>query len=340
VFDVARIPDLDASKIASGTFATARIPTNISITGNAATATTASKLSTTSKTAWGQTYWTSGGVPTSISGDMTSVGSITATYYKLNHTASNPYLQLIHTYNSSNYNYYVQAWQGLLQLGAGSAKSIKINSNGEMATPGHIRLDGAVANSSTDNKSQLIFRASGTEQVAISSNTNALIINPKSDTTTGQIVLGVNGTGTVFCSSGKFGIGNNTSFAPSQKLHVDGNILATGAVTALSDMRRKSPVSEVNTRIEDLAKLPIFYYKWKMGYDDDMHIGTSAQEVQKLFPELVIGKEDLSVNYPVLGTTLGILNSRKLTSHEKEIKALKKENKALKERIKALEDRV
>ena len=132
-------------------------------------------------------------------------------------------------------------------------------------------------------------------------------------------------------------MGSNT---PSQRLHVDGNILATGAVTALSDMRRKSPVSDVNTRIEDLANLPIFYYKWKMGYDDDMHIGTSAQEVQKLFPELVIGKEDLSVNYPVLGTTLGILNSRKLTSHEKEIKALKKENKALKERIKALEDRV
>lgn len=47
-----------------------------SITGNAATATTASKLSTVSKTAWGQTYWTSGGVPTDISGNMSSVGNI------------------------------------------------------------------------------------------------------------------------------------------------------------------------------------------------------------------------------------------------------------------------
>ena len=45
--------------------------------GNVATADTASKLSTVSKTAWGQTYWTSGGVPTSISGNMTGVGSIT-----------------------------------------------------------------------------------------------------------------------------------------------------------------------------------------------------------------------------------------------------------------------
>ena len=45
--------------------------------GVANSATTASKLSTVSKTAWGQTYWTSGGVPTNISGDMSSVGTIT-----------------------------------------------------------------------------------------------------------------------------------------------------------------------------------------------------------------------------------------------------------------------
>ena len=44
---------------------------------SATTATTASKLSTVSKTAWGQTYWTSGGIPTNISGNMSSVGSIT-----------------------------------------------------------------------------------------------------------------------------------------------------------------------------------------------------------------------------------------------------------------------
>ena len=39
---------------------------------------TADKLSTASKTAWGQTYWTSGGVPTNISGNMTEVGNITS----------------------------------------------------------------------------------------------------------------------------------------------------------------------------------------------------------------------------------------------------------------------
>ena len=59
---------------ASGTW-----PINASTADNAQNAITANKLTTTSKTAWGQTYWTSGGIPTTISGDMTSVGKIDMT---------------------------------------------------------------------------------------------------------------------------------------------------------------------------------------------------------------------------------------------------------------------
>lgn len=39
----------------------------------------AMRLTTVSKTAWGQTYWTANGVPTNISGDMSSVGNIALT---------------------------------------------------------------------------------------------------------------------------------------------------------------------------------------------------------------------------------------------------------------------
>ena len=62
---------------------TLKLPSTIKATlnGNASTATTASKLSTVSKTAWGQTFWTSGGVPTSISGALSSVTNITMSGY-------------------------------------------------------------------------------------------------------------------------------------------------------------------------------------------------------------------------------------------------------------------
>lgn len=47
---------------------------NFDANGNAISAL---KLTTVNKKAWGKTYWTSGGVPTTISGDMTDVANIT-----------------------------------------------------------------------------------------------------------------------------------------------------------------------------------------------------------------------------------------------------------------------
>ena len=58
------------------------------------------KLTTVSKTAWGQTYWTSGGVPTNISGNMTSVGDITMDG-SANHRIS-PNGQSLYIGNSNN----------------------------------------------------------------------------------------------------------------------------------------------------------------------------------------------------------------------------------------------
>ena len=54
---------------------------------------------------------------------------------------------------------------------------------------GHIYLTGAKESSSTNNTSQIIFGTSENNHVAISSNNNALVINPTKDTTANQIVL-------------------------------------------------------------------------------------------------------------------------------------------------------
>lgn len=70
------IPDLSA------TYASASDVTTLQgYFDNLGNANSANKLAVYSKTAWGQTYWTSGGVPDNISGDMTSVGDITASSY-------------------------------------------------------------------------------------------------------------------------------------------------------------------------------------------------------------------------------------------------------------------
>ena len=54
---------------------------------------------------------------------------------------------------------------------------------------GHVYLTGAKESSSTGNTSQIVFGTSDNNHVALSSNANALVINPTTTTTTNQIVL-------------------------------------------------------------------------------------------------------------------------------------------------------
>lgn len=64
----------------------------------------------------------------------------------------------------------------------------KLNSSGGNIS-GHIYLTGAKETSSTSNTSQIVFGTADNNHVAISSNTNALVINPNTTQTTNQIVL-------------------------------------------------------------------------------------------------------------------------------------------------------
>lgn len=91
-------------------------------------------------------------------------------------------------------------------------------------------------------------------------------------------------------TSGNFGIGTTS---PSQKLHVNGNILSTGEITAYSDARLKSNIQI----LEDRGYItPVTYIK-----DGKQSIGFLAQEVREKYPELVTEDTNeekyLSLNY-------------------------------------------
>lgn len=97
-----------------------------------------------------------------------------------------------------------------------------------------------------------------------------------------------------FIVQGDTGIGITT---PTEKLHVNGNILASGEVTAYSDRRLKSDIKPLSTAIDKITKLnPVEYTK-----DDKTSIGFIAQELKEVYPEFVKGEETedtyLSVNY-------------------------------------------
>jgi hypothetical protein len=112
-------------------------------------------------------------------------------------------------------------------------------------------------------------------------------------------------------SSGNVGIGTTS---PSARLHVVGNGLFSGSVTATaffasSDIRLKDIISHDGDMIT---------YKWKDGRDDKIHYGYSAQNLQNINPNLVNKNDDgfLSVNY----TETLVLKVREL---EKEVQLLK-----------------
>ena len=77
--------------------------------------------------------------------------------------------------------------------------SLKVGGNvapASGATNGHIYLTGAKESSSSGNTTQIVFGTSDNEHVALSSNTNMIVINPNTTSTTDQILLKLSGLST------------------------------------------------------------------------------------------------------------------------------------------------
>lgn len=126
--------------------------------------------------------------------------------------------------------------------------------------------------------------------------------------------------------SGKVSIEGNTDFK--------GNIGVTGSVSSslgfyqTSDERLKEFKGDINIDLDKLSLLPKKYFTWKLDRSGKMEIGTSAQEVQKLYPELVT--KDLEGKLVVAYDKLSIIALRA-------IDVLNSKNKELESRIERLE---
>ena len=161
--------------------------------------------------------------------------------------------------------------------------------------------------------------------------------------------LHVNGGNII--TSGSMGVGVTT---PAQKLHVNGQIIATNKITSFySDERLKTDFEPIEDPLNIIELLNGFYYKpnelaKSLGIESNKReLGLSAQEVNKVLPELIdlaplditrdendniiskSGENYLTLSYdkmiPVVIEAIKKLN--------KEIKLLKEENKLLKENI-------
>ncbi len=89
--------------------------------------------------------------------------------------------------------------------------------------------------------------------------------------------------------NGRVGIGTDN---PSEALHVIGNIIASGTITP-SDLRYKTNIQPINQSLQKLLSLNGVSYLMnrtafpEMQFDTNKQYGLIAQEVEKVFPEMV-----------------------------------------------------
>lgn len=111
-------------------------------------------------------------------------------------------------------------------------------------------------------------------------------------------------------TAGNFGIGTVT---PTEKLHVAGNILATGSMTVSSDKRLKKnikPIQDALTKIDSLRGVQYFWI------DPDKHeageqIGFIAQEVEKVFPQAVRTSNEGTKSVSYMALVAPVVNALK-----------------------------
>ena len=195
--------------------------------GNADTSTSAEKLTTVSKTAWGQTYWTSGGVPTSISGNMTGVGNITIA------ATDNKDYFINFLYNSTP----AYSWRlGYLGSGSGNANYFVIDSSKSTGGTWHRVLQ--LGNETLE--AVFTSNVTASDYIATSgiykSSTTLYLDTGASDK---SIVLRINGSEKARFAQPNGYLGILTS-SPTMPLHVNGASLIVSDIAGILTLKRTS----------------------------------------------------------------------------------------------------
>lgn len=125
-------------------------------------------------------------------------------------------------------------------------------------------------------------------------------------------------------------LGNTDLVVSSEGAYISNNEFYGSAFYETSDERLKYFTSDVNVDFDKLKSIPKKYFMWKNREMNPTNIGTSAQKLQAVYPELVSESEGyLRVDYAKL-SVIALAAVDKL--HE--------ENEELKERLKKIEEKL
>ena len=213
-------------------------------------------------------------------------------------------------------------------------------------------LDSNTSNYVLSSSNSIINRITTSEN-NVSNYVSSSILNSGSGTS--QWITSNNN---IYYNLGNVGIG---TWNPASKLHIVGDFVATGNVTAYySDERLKNITSNITNALDIIDNLNGFYYTPnELAYQNGIHhtkqeIGLSAQQVQKVLPELVhlapfdldtnskgeliskSGENYLTMSYDRLAAVF----VESIKELKNEIKLLKEENNDLKQKYNDLQYKI
>ena len=228
------------------------------------------------------------------------------------------------TTSTSTTSYSLSAYQGYLLANGSARDSTKLPLAGNTTMTGHFSLYGGQYNYTTNSNSYGLD-CNNSDIIGI----NGLFTNDYSEGWTEGINFARSSSGwdSIYAQDGTwyFKANNGTAYATVYC----GALYSAGAVTALSDARHKKIASTVNLNIEQVAQMPDIRFTWNDRDDDKLHVGTIAQDWQRILPEVVTEANDvdrtLSMDYGVAALVSAITTARKVVDHEKRIKELEKE---------------
>ena len=233
--------------------------------------------------------------------------------------------------------------QEVTDAGNTTAENVTVN---DLTANGILSVDGTGTstfagsvhiNSSAFDHLKFIYDGYATE-IKQRSSTGGLVFDFIDSTTTPYLELRNAGNGQIRLNTdgdsyiqGQLGIGTSS---PSEKLDVNGNATAWNFILS-SDRRLKSNIIPITDALTKALFLNPISFTYKDGRES---IGFTAQNVQKIFPELVHKGSDgyLSLSYDQITA----VNNAAIHELYSEIEKIKKENKRLKNEIQELKSKI
>lgn len=114
---------------------------------------------------------------------------------------------------------------------------------------------------------------------------------------------------------------------------INGNLLATGAITMFSQLSMKNVIDYDGLSLAQLSQIKPARFTWKDERDNRIHAGGIADDVMQVLPEVVHRTSDdkLTMDYSSAAFYIGASLIKPVIDHERRIADLERENKQLKQ---------